>query len=246
LSHRSVDISKLLESSRERVEYIRIRSFRALDDFESCMRFQEGHLDVLRSFGFQVSSSKEDWMSSDSVHVILVESQDGKKVYGGARIEEANKGRDLPVQSAISYLDNKIDEFVIQRKNIKLGELCGLWNSVAVAGLGIGSVYSIRSALALAIKLHYDELLALCSVHSFKMAANFGFSLIKDIGDNGVLYYEGAKQNAHVTLQDSLQMLDKSEISEKSKIFSLVSQPHQIIEESRNNVNLTIEYKIDV
>ena len=244
LSHKSVDISRLLEDSRERVEFVRIRSFKALDDFDSCMKFQEGHLDVLRSFGFQVSSSREDWMSSEFVHVVLVESQDGNKVYGGARIEEANKGRVLPVQSAISYLDQRIDDFVEQRANCKFGELCGLWNSVAVAGLGIGSVYSIRSALALAIQLEYDQILALCSVHSFKMASNFGFSLIKEIGDSGILYYEGAKQNAHITIQESLQRLDNSDENEKSKIFSLVQNPNQIIEESRNKVNLTIEYKL--
>ncbi len=244
MSHKSVDISQLLENSRERVEFIRIRSFKALNDFESCLKFQEGHLDVLRSFGFQVSSSKEDWMSSEFVHVILVESEDGKKVYGGARIEEANKGRILPVQSAISYLDENINGFVEQRAQKKFGELCGLWNSVAVAGLGIGSVYSIRSALALAIILQYDQILALCSVHSFKMASNFGFGLIKEIGDNGILYYEGAKQNAHITIQESLQTLENSHEDEKSKIFSLANLPHQIVEESRNKVNLTIEYNL--
>ncbi len=246
LSHKSVDIAQLLENSRERVEFIRIRSFKAIDDLESCMKFQDGHLDVLRSFGFQVSSSNEDWMTSEFVHVVIVESEDGKKIYGGARIEEANRGRPLPVQSAISYLDPKIDEYVHLRAKKKFGELCGLWNSVAVAGLGIGSVYSIRSALALAMRLDYDEILALCSVHSFKMASNFGFSLIREIGDNGILYYEGAKQNAHITIQDSLQLLANAEENEKSRILSLSSNPHQIVEESRNKVNLTIEYSLSL
>ncbi|MEN9332887.1 MAG: hypothetical protein RLY35_67 [Bacteroidota bacterium] len=244
LSHKSVDITQLLENSRERVEFIRIRSFKAIDDLDSCMKFQEGHLDVLRSFGFQVSSSKEDWMTSEFVHVVIVESEDGRKIYGGARIEEANKGRPLPVQSAISYLDPKIDEYVNQRAGKKFGELCGLWNSVAVAGLGIGSVYSIRSALAVATRLGFDQILALCSVHSFKMASNFGFSLVKGIGENGILYYEGAKQNAHITIQDALQELANSDENEKLRIQSLSSNPNQIVEESRNKVNLTIEYSL--
>jgi hypothetical protein len=41
-----------------------------------------------------------------------------------------------------------------------------------------------------------------------------------------------------------LQRLDNSDENEKSKIFSLVQNPNQVIEESRNKVNLTIEYKL--
>jgi hypothetical protein len=78
------------------------------------------------------------------------------------------------------------------------------------------------------------------------MASNFGFSLISEIGDNGILYYEGAKQNAHITIQDSLQLLANAEENEKSRILSLSSNPHQIVEESRNKVNLTIEYSLSL
>jgi len=147
LSQASIDISSLIQSKRESVSAIRIRGFCAKDDLNSCLQFQEGHLDVLRSFGFKVSSTKEDWMMSDKVFVVIVESLCGSRTYGGARIELIDKARKLPVQLAIEDLDPRINDFVDSMKNFRSGELCGLWNSVAVAGLGIGSVYSIRAAM---------------------------------------------------------------------------------------------------
>jgi hypothetical protein len=245
LSQESIDISKLLSSQREVVSAVRIRGFRAIDDNISCLQFQEGHLDVLRSFGFKVSSTKEDWMYSEDVFVVIVESLCGQRTYGGARIELVNKTRKLPIQTAIESIDDRINQFVQRVSLQKSGELCGLWNSVAVAGLGIGSVYSIRAALSLAIKKNIESLMALCSVHSFKMASNFGFRLVNDIGDGGVVYYEGARQNAHITFQDNLPFLSAADDLERAKIFDLVMNGNQIVTESRNGKLLEIHYEIN-
>ena len=233
-----------MNSQREAVSAIRIRGFRAIDDIKSCLQFQEGHLDVLRSFGFKVSSTKEDWMSSEDVFVIIVESLDGQKTYGGARVELVNMRRRLPIQIAIEGIDESINQFVSNISDIRSGELCGLWNSVAVAGLGIGSVYSIRAAISLAIIKDVRRLLALCSVHSFKMASNFGFELVDSIGEDGVVYYEGAKQNAYITYQNDLQSLSMANEVEREKIYNLVQCGKQVVCEERNGKILEIHYDI--
>ena len=246
MSQSSIDISGFLAEQREDVNSIRIRAFQASRDMISCIRFQEGHLDVLRSFGFKVSSTQEDWMLSESVYVILVESQDSSKVYGGARIEICNSGRKVPIQTALSELAPEIEDFVLQQKERNVGELCGLWNSVAVAGLGIGSVYSIRAAIALSCMLKLDGVIALCSVHSYKMASTFGFSLLNSVGNSGIVYYEGARQNAHITYQDNLSEFKGVDQFEIEKIKALIEQPMQTVWEERNGNKMQINYELEI
>jgi hypothetical protein len=245
LSHKSIDISSLLAAKQEIVSAVRIRGFLAASDLNSCVQFQEGHLDVLRSFGFKVSSTKEDWMSSKSVYVIIVESLDGARTYGGARVELANVGRKLAIQNAIESLDGRINSFVNGLSDKRSGELCGLWNSVAVAGLGIGSVYSIRAAIAMARLNDVRRLLALCSVHSYKMASSFGFKLLKEIGEEGVVYYEGARQNAHITFQSDLFSMMGFDSIELEKVNALVLAPNQKVIEERNGKSMEIHYELN-
>lgn len=246
LSQGSIDITKLIDEQRESISSIRIKAFKASNDMISCLRFQEGHLDVLRSFGFKVSSTQEDWMLSDDAYVILVESMDSSRVYGGARLEFCNKDRLVPIQSALADLAPEINDFISNKKSSQIAELCGLWNSVSVAGMGIGSVYSIRSALAVAGLLKIENILALCSVHSYRMASVFGFSLLKEVGSEGIVYYEGAKQNAHVTFHGDFLKLENVSLEEKEKIMSLINKPVQNVLEERNGTNLSITYELDI
>lgn len=246
MSQSSIDISKLITEQRESVSSIRIKAFRASSDMISCLRFQEGHLDVLRSFGFKISSTQEDWMLSDDTYVILVESLDSSRVYGGARLEYCNRDRTVPIQTALMDLAPEIDEFIKDRKDFDTVELCGLWNSVSVAGMGIGSVYSIRAALAVAGLLSVQNILALCSVHSFRMASVFGFTLLKEVGDGGIVYYEGAKQNAHITFHGDFIEMRNVNPDERDKIISLIDNPSQVIVEERNGTNLNITYDLQV
>jgi hypothetical protein len=246
LSQSSIDISKLIDEQRESVSSIRIKAFRASSDMISCLRFQEGHLDVLRSFGFKVSSTKEDWMLSDDTFVILVESMDSSRVYGGARLEYCNRGRDVPIQAALMDLAPEINNFIRNQSNHSTVELCGLWNSVSVAGMGIGSVYSIRAALAVAGLLNIQNILALCSVHSYRMASVFGFTLLKEVGEGGVVYYEGAKQNAHITYHEDFIKMRNVNADERDKIVSLINQPFQVVIEERNGTNLNITYDLQI
>lgn len=246
LSQSSIDITKLINEQRESVSSIRIKAFRASSDMISCLRFQEGHLDVLRSFGFKVSSTTEDWMMSDDTFVILVESMDSSRVYGGARLEFCNRGRKVPIQSALMDLAPEINDFVRGQINYSTAELCGLWNSVSVAGMGIGSVYSIRAALAVAGLLKIDNILALCSVHSYRMASVFGFTLLKGVGEEGIVYYEGAKQNAHITFHEDFIKMRNVNIEERDKIMSLINQPIQVVIEERNGTNLNIAYDLQI
>ena len=61
---------------------IKIRAFRAVDDYEACMKFIEGHRRLLEiHFGVaKVTSTSNDWVHSENTIVIIVEDETGEKV----------------------------------------------------------------------------------------------------------------------------------------------------------------------
>ena len=123
----------------------KIRAFRATDHFELCRKFIEGHKRVLEAVGVtEVTSSKDDWAYNPGAFVILVESDDGEKVLGGARVHAAGGNQPLPMEEAAGYMDPKVYDMVKSYSENGTGEVCGLWNSVEVAGLGIGSIFGTQ------------------------------------------------------------------------------------------------------
>ncbi len=130
---------------------LRIRAFRANDDPATCAKFIEGHSKVLENHGIgKVTSSKDTWAESPSVFVIVVESLDGERLYGGARVHAADGKLQLPIEEATEYMDPNIYEIVKHNAKNGTGELCGLWNSKEVAGLGVGSLFPSRAAVVIA------------------------------------------------------------------------------------------------
>ena len=108
----------------------RLIAFKAINDPVRCGKFIEGHRQVLESIGVKkVTSAKEDWINNPDVVVVIVESEEDGKVYGGARIHKANKDFPLPMVEAIEGLDSSIKEVINRDLDAGTGEVCGLWNS---------------------------------------------------------------------------------------------------------------------
>lgn len=230
---RQLLVSKYLEETRkvERPDKIRIRAFRAIDDLPSCVRFHQGHTLVLESYGLKLTTSNPTWMEDPFTYVILVESLDGTQSYGGSRIQISTKETPLPMEAAIGYMEPRIYDMVADLRNQGTAEICGLWNSSVVAGMGIGSTYSIRCAFAFASKLNIKSMFALCSPYTYRMAGSFGFNRVKSLGKDGVLPYPSEKQVAIVTFQDDVQAMNGASEIEKTFIFNLRNTPTQITEE---------------
>ena len=94
---------------------IRIRAFRAVDDLETCRKFIEGHRKVLSIYGIEnITTNTEDWVFRRSIFVIVVETLDGQKLYGGARIQVADGTHPLPIEEATGKMDHRIYEIVRQ------------------------------------------------------------------------------------------------------------------------------------
>lgn len=232
---RQLLVSKILEETRkvERPEKIRIRAFRAADDVEASIKFHKGHSDVLGAYGITgLNTLNPVWIEDDLVYVILVESLDGRHVYGGARIQISSANNELPIEASVGYMDEKIYNIVKeQRENGGVAEICGLWNSPIVAGMGIGSTFSIRSAFAYASKLPITSMFALCSPYTYRMAGNFGFTKIKEMGNDGLFPYPDEKNTAIVTFQGNISEMTNASDVEKTFIYNLRMNPTQTIAE---------------
>src|ERR1700712_4572560 len=92
---------------------VRLRAFRAIDEPQTCALFIEGHTHVLTNIGVtKVSYSKNEWVNNPAAFVIVVESLDGKRVYGGARVLVSGGTEPLPIEAATGAMDNNIYNLV--------------------------------------------------------------------------------------------------------------------------------------
>jgi hypothetical protein len=238
------EIRKRFLIPRPDVSALRIRAFRAVDDPASAMAFANGHLDVLKNFGLTLSSAKKTWMDSPSVYVILIEATDGSEVYGGARIEAYDGVHTLPIVAAVEEEAPEITSFLDKHHHNRIGEICGLWNSMSVAGLGVGSTYSIRCAIAIAELIGLTELVALCSPYTYRIANNYGFQLLEELGNKGAIPYAGANEIAHVTFQQDVANLPGSKEEERNLILDLRKNPIQTKIEHGRKKPLEVQYNL--
>jgi hypothetical protein len=226
---------------------VTIRAFRSVDDPEACERFIEGHRRVLEAHGVKkVTSSNNDWKDNPAVFVVNVESQDKQKVYGGARIHVADGKHPLPIELATGYLDSSIYNRVFQERRQGTAELCGLWNSIEVAGMGIGSFFATRAAVVITQQIGIKALWGLCAPYTVRWAQRLGSEIVKDIGNQGTFYYPRLDLIATVVLMRDTEDLQSIRPYESQKILSLRQQPNQILFEPPPGKRQEVEIKYEL
>lgn len=225
---------------------IHIRAFKAVDDREASMKYVEGHKRVLENVGVnEVTSSNYDWVNNPSVYVILIESGDRTKIYGGSRIHIADGKTPLPLEEATKDLDVKVSELVKNNMDQGTSEICGLWNSLEVAGYGIGSIYAIRSAISILPSINCKSAFALCSPYTAGLVnRNYGSLVEKSVGNDGTFYYPKIDLLATIVLLKDAIKLDGASDMEKSIIASLRENPSQENEEVGRKGEVHVTYKL--
>ncbi len=229
--------------------YLRIRAFRANDDPKTCAKFIEGHSKVLENHGIgKVTSSKNSWADSPAVFVIVVESQDGERRYGGARVHAADGKTVLPIEEATGYMDPNIYEIVKQRAINGTGELCGLWNSKEVAGLGVGSLFPSRAAVVIANQIGLTTMFSLCSPATVRFNKWIGSEVLTTVGNNGTFYYPKLDLIATAVFLEDAVTLKNAHPREREKMLFLRNNLHYITEEKSpfKNVVVTVQYDLQV
>lgn len=226
---------------------VRLRAFRAIDDPQACEKFIEGHTRVLTSVGVtKVTSNKQEWMTRDSVFVLVVEDLDGKEVLGGARIHAFDYDNILPAEEATGYMDEKIAPLVRENAVFGCGEICGLWNSRKVAGMGFGSLFLTRAAVSITNQIGLKSLFALCAPYTVSTAARFGYEIVESVGNNGTFYYPKLDLLATFMLLSNTETLDNARKLEQDKISELRNNPAIIVSERTKVATIDIHYDLNI
>jgi len=224
----------------------RIRGFRAVDDLISCERFAQGHLNVLAEYGVtKVTTAKLDWFHNPDVYVVLIESIDGKEVYGGERIHIANDQYRLPVEDAISVVDPDIFPLVDRYRKEVTGELCGLWNSKAIAGRGF-SVLLTKIGIAIARLLKMGSLFVLCAPYTVSMCQQAGFAIEESIGNKGTYFYPKLDLIATLLMVKDLVHLPLADEDFRQRIINISEHPIQRAVEHGPKGEFTIELDLSL
>lgn len=227
---------------------IQIRTFRAPDDPEACEKFIVGHRKLLEIFGIsKITSNRQDWVDDDNTIVILVEDKETKIVYGGARLQIVTGKYSLPIEIALGRYDPKIYEMV-QQDHLSGGtcELCGLWNSREVAGMGIGSFILSRVGAVIAAQLPIKSIFVLCAPITVRMGKRVGAVVEKSLGNEGLFYYPKDDLIATAMRLRDVYDLSHADVAEKEKILSLRDNHHQLQSERGPKGVFEVEYNLTI
>lgn len=226
---------------------LQLRAFKALDDQESCEKFLQGHGAILSSIGVnKVTSSKATWMENPGTYVLVVENPDTKEVLGGARVDTSYGNTKLPIADATGYMDEKIHDFIAREAEHGTGEICGLWNSRKVAGMGFGSLFLTRAAVAITTQIEVKSLFALCAPYTVATAESFGYKTLKEVGNEGTFYYPKLDLLATAMLLGDTDSLEGASELEMDRVGSLRKDPNQFFEEILRNRQVPVQYKLEI
>lgn len=226
---------------------VRLRAFRAIDEPETCQLFIEGHTHVLTSIGVtKVTSSKNEWTKNPAAFVMIVESMDGKRVYGGARVHVAGGSEPLPIEQATGAMDKGIFELVWKFAQHGTGELCGLWNSREIAGYGIGCIFLIRTAVAISYQIGIQSLFALCAPYTIPPGEAVGMELESSIGIDGTFYYPKLDLVATTMVLKDVPTMSKAYEEDKAAIMKIRENLNITRVEVLRKKEITIHYAIEI
>lgn len=228
---------------------IHIRAFRAIDDPETCLRFIEGHRRVLSIYGIEnITTNKDGWMYNPAIFVIVVESADRQKLYGGARVQAANGITPLPIEEATGEMDPKIHDVVKRFAKYGTGELSGLWNSKEVAGLGIGSLVPTRCGVVIAEQIGLTSIFSLSSPTTVRFNKWLGSELLTEVGNNGTFYYPKIDLLASACILKDAVTLSNTHPREREKMIHLRNNLQCFVREKSpfKNIYVNVHYDLVV
>ncbi len=228
---------------------IRIRAFRAPEDIETCHKFIAGHKKVLSIYGIEnITTNTIDWIYNPSIFVIVVETLDKEKLFGGARVQAADGINQLPIEEATGKMDHKICDVVKYYSQFGTGELSGLWNSKEVAGLGIGSLFPSRAAVVIAEQLGLSTMFSLCSPTTVRFNKWIGSRVLNDIGNNGTFYYPKIDLLATAVFLEDAKDLNHAHPREREKMLFLRKNLQCITQEKSpfKNMYVTVHYDLKI
>lgn len=189
--------SKLRESKP--IDEVVLKILRASEDVVLCQAMVEGHKRVLHAYGIKnISSFNTDWFGRDDVILIVAMSADGNKILAGTRLQSGDNPEDFPLYQAVGHMDEGLKPWLSNLLKDGTMELNGMWNSIELAGMGLGVEWMVQSAMASMSILDLRNILALTSPVTRKMRDKMGWSIKDQFGDDGYFKYPNDKLLASI------------------------------------------------
>jgi len=220
------------------------KAFRAVDDLETCKEYLEGHVSVLRDYGItNITSNTNEWMFHPKMYCVVAINSNNELV-GGIRVQVADGVTPLPVERAIGKMDAGIFDVVKNyHENGGVGELCALWISKKVAGLGI-SVLLTRAGISITNQLEIKTLVGICADYTLKMFKQVGFQVDNTLGSNGEFPYPNSTYVARVLGIMNAESLESAAEYDKERMRSLRLMPVQQHLEKETSETILVEYNL--
>lgn len=222
---------------------LRFRSFTAIKDADTCEKYLDGHVQVLKDYGItNITTNNRQWMSLPNVHGIVAETEDGE-VVGGVRVHIADGVHPLPVEKAVGAMDPNVATIINEYFDDGTGELCGLWNAKSVAGIGI-SILLVRAGIAIVNQVRLASLFTICADYTLPMVRKVGFVVEDSLGRDGEFVYPNDSYIARVLRKMNAETLETAEEYDRNRIFDLRNNPVQHTFEMGPKGEVEIDYQL--
>jgi hypothetical protein len=226
---------------------IKITAFRAINEPQKCEVYLAGHTQVLLDYNvMKITSYNKSWMSNPSAYIIIAEDETTSEMVGGIRVEVAKGLFPLPIETAIGGMDPHVYDLV---ENYAIhggvGELCGLWNSKSVKGIGI-SFFLTRAAIAIVNQLKFKTLVGICAEYTLKMFTDVGFIINTQVGDRGKFPYPDERYITRALGILNAETLETASSFDKVRMLDLRQRPVQTAEEIGPKGVVQINYNLVV
>ncbi len=224
------------------MEKVRFAGFKANEYKEGCEEFARGHVAVLQKYKItNITTNNLQWFTHPGMYVISAKNLEGQ-VIGGIRLQTVYQGYKLPVQTAISYLDERVDEIVNSYPKYKTAEICALWNSADYAKQGVSKLL-FHAAIALCPLVGIETLVTICAEYTVKMVENVGFKTVRSIGDNGLFSYPTPEYKARMLVLEDVVGMPDCEEEVRKHMMTLREHDFDVVLKSPTGYNFTITYE---
>jgi hypothetical protein len=225
---------------------IKISVYRSIDRPGDCEDYIKGHVQVLKDYGIEsITSNNNLWVNNPNMYCFIA-TDDEDELVGGIRIQVADGVYPLPVEDAVRKMDHRIVDLIRHYAiNGGVGELCGLWNSRKIKGLGV-SVILVRAAISTINQLQFQTLSGICAEYSLKMFESVGFVTNTGLGNNGTFVYPNENYIARVVGILNGSTLSTATPLDRERMLSLRLRPQQRRTESGPKGDFEVDYDLRV
>lgn len=221
----------------------KILAYKASENKQMNDKFILGHSKVLTDYGVtNITSYKHDWTKNPSVFCVVAIDEDNE-VVGGVRFHIADGYNQLPLERALSNLDEGIHNFVEKLGFNKTGELCGLWNAKKVAGMGI-SLLLTQAGISISNQIKVSMLLGICADYTLPLFQSVGFQVDYSMGMNGEFPYPTEKYITRVIGILNAKSLATASDDNRKKILFLRNNPTIQQSEKGKNSTFQVDYQL--